>query len=82
MRDITVLDSGPLGMISNPKASAENDEIKEWLRNLLSRDGIIIIPESPIMKFGVNSFVQKSFWDSHISMSSNFRSNICQSTQK
>ena len=30
MRRIIVLDTGPLGMISNPRASIENDAIKDW----------------------------------------------------
>ena len=45
MRQIIVLDSGPLGRISNPKASPENDEVKAWLRSLLNRNEIVVLPE-------------------------------------
>ena len=45
MRRITILDSGPLGMISNPKASPENDAIKRWVVDLLRRNELIIMPE-------------------------------------
>ena len=45
MRRIIVLDAGPLGMISNPKASPENDESKAWLLNLLRRNSIVVMPE-------------------------------------
>ena len=45
MRQIIVLDSGPLGRISNPKASPENDSIKEWLFGLLDNGDILVLPE-------------------------------------
>ncbi len=45
MRRITVLDSGPLGKISNPKASPENDEAKEWMFALIANGDIVVIPE-------------------------------------
>jgi len=42
---IVVLDTAPLGMVTNPRASAENDECKEWLRALLTSGALIVIPE-------------------------------------
>ena len=45
MRQIIVLDTSPLGMISNPNASAENDAINEWVLKLLRRNELIVIPE-------------------------------------
>ena len=45
MNRIIVLDSGPLGMISNPKASPENDAAKAWVRNVLSNNALVIVPE-------------------------------------
>ena len=45
MRRITVLDSGPLGKISNPKASPENEEAKEWMFALIANGDIVVIPE-------------------------------------
>ena len=45
MRRIIILDSGPLGMISNPKASIENDAARNWLLTLLRRNEIIVLPE-------------------------------------
>ena len=31
---IVLLDAGPLGMITNPKSSPENEECKDWLARL------------------------------------------------
>ena len=45
MRRIIVLDSGPLGMISNPRASDENDAIKQWAFSLLENGNIVVLPE-------------------------------------
>ncbi len=45
MNPIILLDSGPLGLITNPKASPENESCRLWLRNLLSRNIEVIIPE-------------------------------------
>ncbi len=40
-----MLDTSPLGMISNPNASAENDAINEWALKLLRRNELIVLPE-------------------------------------
>jgi hypothetical protein len=34
---IVLLDAGPLGMITNPKSSPENEACKNWLANLARR---------------------------------------------
>jgi len=46
MSRVIILDSGPLGMVTNPKASsAEIQECKVWLNSLMRRGEIIIMPE-------------------------------------
>ena len=45
MNQIILLDSAPLGMVTNPKASPENESCRMWLRSLLSQDVEVIIPE-------------------------------------
>lgn len=45
MNQIILLDSAPLGMVTNPKQTAENESCRLWLRNLLSQNIIVIIPE-------------------------------------
>ncbi len=45
MKQIILLDSAPLGMVTNPKQTAENESCRLWLRNLLSQDIEVIIPE-------------------------------------
>ncbi|MEG4970805.1 nucleic acid-binding protein [Microcoleus sp. B6-A1] len=46
MSRVIILDSGPLGMVTNPKASsAEIQECKVWLNSLMRRGEIIILPE-------------------------------------
>jgi len=42
---IVLLDSGPLGMITNPRASLKSDECNRWLESLLSRDIQVVVPE-------------------------------------
>jgi hypothetical protein len=42
MTDVVVLDSGPLGMISHPRASAE---IVEWLARLVGSGVEVLTPE-------------------------------------
>jgi hypothetical protein len=42
---IVLLDAGPLGMITNPKSSPENEACKNWLAHLASRGFDIVIPE-------------------------------------
>jgi predicted RNA-binding protein with PUA domain len=46
MSRIIFLDSGPLGMVTNPKASAvEAQECKLWLNSLLLRGEIVMLSE-------------------------------------
>ena len=42
---IIVLDSGPLGLITNPKASEDNLACNRWLEGLLRKGTIVKIPE-------------------------------------
>lgn len=46
MSRVIFLDSGPLGMVTNPKTSStEVQECKVWLNSLMRRGEIIILPE-------------------------------------
>ena len=46
MSRVVILDSGPLGMVTNSKASsAEIQECQVWLNFLMRRGEIIILPE-------------------------------------
>lgn len=45
MKPVIVLDSGPLGMVSNPNSSPENDAAKAWLRRQLAQGSIVVLPE-------------------------------------
>lgn len=42
---LVLLDSTPLGMVTNPKASPENDECSEWFEALLSKGVSFRVPE-------------------------------------
>ena len=42
---IVLLDAGPLGMISNPKASAANKECYEWMEALVVSSAPVFVPE-------------------------------------
>ena len=42
---IVLLDAGPLGMITNPKSSPENEACKNWLASLAYSGAEIVIPE-------------------------------------
>jgi predicted nucleic acid-binding protein len=42
---IVLLDAGPLGMVTNPRSSPENEACKDWLAHLASRGFDIVIPE-------------------------------------
>lgn len=42
---IVLLDAGPLGMVTNPKSSPENEACKNWLSGLSHRGVEIVIPE-------------------------------------
>jgi predicted nucleic acid-binding protein len=45
MNQLILLDTGPLGMVTNPKASPECQACKEWLSSLESRGGRVALPE-------------------------------------
>lgn len=40
-----VLDTGPLGLVTHPKAEKENTEAAKWLRGLLVGGASVLIPE-------------------------------------
>jgi len=42
---IVLLDAGPLGMITNPKSSPENEACKNWLAKLAYEGVEVVIPE-------------------------------------
>jgi predicted nucleic acid-binding protein len=42
---IVVLDTGPLGMVTHPRASGQNRECSTWLRGMLEGGHRIVIPE-------------------------------------
>ena len=48
---IVLLDSGPLGMISNPKSSPENEQCRNWLAGLL--EGGVTVAVSEIADYEV-----------------------------
>jgi hypothetical protein len=45
MSMIVLLDAGPLGMITNPRSSPENEACKNWLASLAYNSVEIVIPE-------------------------------------
>jgi len=45
MSVIVVLDAGPLGMITNPRSSPENERCKDWLASLVQQGTEVVIPE-------------------------------------
>ena len=45
MNYLVLLDAGPLGMVMNPRESAENRECKNWLKTLLAAGVRVMIPE-------------------------------------
>ncbi|MFN0169100.1 MAG: type II toxin-antitoxin system VapC family toxin [Bryobacteraceae bacterium] len=42
---IVLLDAGPLGMITNPRSSPENEDCKNWLASLAYKGIEVMIPE-------------------------------------
>ena len=42
---IVLLDAGPLGMITNPKISPENEACKKWLAALVYSGAVVVVPE-------------------------------------
>jgi hypothetical protein len=45
MSQIVLLDAGPLGMVTNPKSSPENEACKNWLASLVYNRVQVVIPE-------------------------------------
>ncbi len=45
MSKIVLLDSGPLGMVTNPKALPECEACRSWLESLLIKNVVVKIPE-------------------------------------
>ena len=45
MSDVVLLDAGPLGMITNPKNSPEDERCKSWLDRLAHRGVRVVIAE-------------------------------------
>lgn len=45
MTRIVLLDSGPLGMVTNPKASFENRECTQWMLALVAKGIQVMVPE-------------------------------------
>ncbi len=45
MSMVVLLDAGPLGMITNPKSSPENETCKNWLASLAYNGVEVVIPE-------------------------------------
>jgi predicted nucleic acid-binding protein len=45
MSMIVLLDAGPLGMISNPNATASNKGCYEWMESLIVNGAEVIVPE-------------------------------------
>jgi hypothetical protein len=42
---IVVLDSGPLGIVTNPRATPTNDACRHWLLSLLENGVEVVLPE-------------------------------------
>jgi predicted nucleic acid-binding protein len=42
---IVVLDSGPLGLATNPRPSVDGDACNQWMRSLLANGARLIVPE-------------------------------------
>ena len=42
---IVLLDAGPLGLVTNPRATLESQRCKHWLVDLLSQGIRVIVPE-------------------------------------
>jgi predicted nucleic acid-binding protein len=45
MARVVVLDSGPLGLVTNPRGSAVSIECNDWLRELLAKGTRVFVPE-------------------------------------
>jgi hypothetical protein len=53
---IVLLDAGPLGMITNPKSSPENEACKNWLASLAYNGAEVVIPEIGTTKYAASCF--------------------------
>lgn len=45
MRQVVLLDSGPLGLVTNPRLSPKSLECAEWLQGLLAGGADVVVPE-------------------------------------
>jgi predicted nucleic acid-binding protein len=45
MSTVVILDTGPLGLVTNPKQTGENLACYQWLEGLVAQERRIIIPE-------------------------------------
>jgi predicted nucleic acid-binding protein len=45
VKQIVDLDSGPVGLVTNPKSSKETKECNQWLEILSTRGVVIVLPE-------------------------------------
>lgn len=45
MSRVVLLDSGPLGLVTNPRLSPKSLECVEWLQGLLARGADVVVPE-------------------------------------
>jgi predicted nucleic acid-binding protein len=45
MTRVIILDAGPLGLVSNPKAKPETEQATSWIANLLRQGDVVVIPE-------------------------------------
>ncbi len=45
MAKLIVLDSGVLGLVTNPKASAQTQSCAAWLRSQVRQNALIVVPE-------------------------------------
>jgi predicted nucleic acid-binding protein len=45
MSRLIVLDSGPVGLVTNPRNTPENEPCKRWLRGLLAAGERVALPE-------------------------------------
>lgn len=42
---VVLLDAGPLGLVINPRASAESQRCKQWLAEILAQGVRVLVPE-------------------------------------
>lgn len=45
MRTLVFLDTGPLGMVTNPRATTQTERCTRWIEGLLARGVRVLIPE-------------------------------------